>query len=218
MTLYEVMKKYKEDHSGSDIYAIMQSYALDSRLDRTVLNTKLFEELGMCDVWFEDPDVFKVFQDNLFDLYSYNIGKMVDTLELTYNPLQSTNITETTTINIDQNLDTDTTSSSENEYTRTRSDSDTSTSRVSAFDESTFQDESQRVGSGSESISHDESKSSEGNKSEDLEWRETDTTTRSGYEDKDVQSAIEKERRLALFNVYEWIVKKYKEDLIIMVY
>jgi hypothetical protein len=41
---------------------------------------------------------------------------------------------------------------------------------------------------------------------------------RTGYKDRDVQDALEKERKLNRFNVYQWIVKKYKEDMMVLVY
>lgn len=218
MTLFEVMVKYKEKYSGSDIFAIMEDYFLDSRLDRDVLNKKLLEALGRCDVWYEDCDIYKMYQDNLFEMISSNIEKLIDTVEVEYNPIQNTDITETSTISIDQDLNTESTSESSDEYTRSRDESGTDTSKISAFDSSDFQNESQRIDSSNDTISHEGSRNGSSNKDEALEWRETDTNRTVGYKDRDVQSAIEKERRLAKFNVYEWIVQKYKEELIVLVY
>jgi hypothetical protein len=127
-------------------------------------------------------------------------------------------MTETTTVEIDQDMDTTTAGSNTDQYTRNTTDGDEETRKVSAFDETTFQNDSQRISSGTGSVTHNGTKTDSGTKNEDLTWRETDQTVRTGYKDRDVQDALEKERKLNRFNVYQWIVKKYKEDMMVLVY
>ena len=218
MKLIEVMKKYREDHSSSNIFEIFKDYELDGRLDKNALNVFILDELGAMDVWYEDPEVYKVFSDNFFEIWKDNIKKLTDTVMAEYNLLQNTNMTETTTVEIDQDMDTTTSGSKTDSYTRSTTDGDEETNKVSAFDETTFQNDSQRISSGTGSVSHNGSKTDSGTKNEDLEWRETDVTTRVGYKDKDIQGALEKERKLNRFNVYQWIIKKYKEDMMVLVY
>ncbi|MBQ5912536.1 MAG: hypothetical protein IIW93_05515 [Bacteroidaceae bacterium] len=218
MKLIEVMKKYREDHSSSNIFEIFKDYELDNRLDKNALNVFILDELGAMDVWYEDPEVYKVFSDNFFEIWKDNIKKLTDTVMAEYNLLQNTNMTETTTVEIDQDMDTTTSGSKTDSYTRSTTDGDEETNKVSAFDETTFQNDSQRISSGTGSVSHNGSKTDSGTKNEDLEWRETDVTTRVGYKDKDIQGALEKERKLNRFNVYQWIIKKYKEDMMVLVY
>ena len=218
MKLIEVMKKYREDHSSSNIFEIFKDYELDNRLDKNALNVFILDELGAMDVWYEDPEVYKVFSDNFFEIWKDNIKKLTDTVMAEYNLLQNTNMTETTTVEINQDMDTTTSGSKTDSYTRSTTDGDEETNKVSAFDETTFQNDSQRISSGTGSVSHNGSKTDSGTKNEDLEWRETDVTTRVGYKDKDIQGALEKERKLNRFNVYQWIIKKYKEDMMVLVY
>ena len=218
MKLIEVMKKYREDHSSSNIFEIFKDYELDNRLDKNALNVFILDELGAMDVWYEDPEIYKVFSDNFFEIWKDNIKKLTDTVMAEYNLLQNTNMTETTTVEIDQDMDTTTSGSKTDSYTRSTTDGDEETNKVSAFDETTFQNDSQRISSGTGSVSHNGSKTDSGTKNEDLEWRETDVTTRVGYKDKDIQGALEKERKLNRFNVYQWIIKKYKEDMMVLVY
>ena len=212
------MKKYRESQGSTDIFEIFKDYELDERLDKDALNAFLLDELGAMDVWYEDPEIYKVFSDNFFEIWKDNIKKLTDTIMAEYSLLQNTNMTETTSVEIDQDMDTTTSGSKTDSYTRSTTDGDEETNKVSAFDESTFQNDSQRISSGTGSVSHSGSKTDSGTKNEDLEWRETDVTTRVGYKDRDVQDALEKERKLNRFNVYQWIIKKYKEDMMVLVY
>ena len=218
MKLIEVMKEYRESHSSTDIFEIFKDYELDTRLDKDALNLFILDELGAMDVWYEDPEIYKVFSDNFFEIWKDNIKKLTDTIMAEYSLLQNTNMTETTTVEIDQDMDTTTSGSKTDSYTRSTTDGDEETNKVSAFDESGFQNDTQRISSGTGSVSHSGSKTDSGTKNEDLEWRETDVTTRVGYKDRDVQDALEKERKLNRFNVYQWILKKYKEDMMVLMY
>ncbi len=55
-------------------------------------------------------------------------------------------------------------------------------------------------------------------KSDELTWEEIDTHTESGNVNSDYQDLIEKERKIAEFNVYEWISKKYAKEMMLMIY
>lgn len=218
MKLIEVMKEYRESQGSTDIFEIFKDYELDERLDKDALNLFILDELGAMDVWYEDPEIYKVFSDNFFEMWKDNIKRLTDTIMAEYSLLQNTNMTETTSVEIDQDMDTTTSGSKTDSYTRSTTDGDEETNKVSAFDESTFQNDTQRISSGTGSVSHSGSKTDSGTKNEDLEWRETDVTTRVGYKDRDVQDALEKERKLNRFNVYQWILKKYKEDMMVLMY
>ena len=218
MKLIEVMKKYREEQGSSNLFEIFKDYELDERLDKNALNVFILDELGAMDVWYAEPDVYKVFSDNFFEIWKENIKKLTDTVFAEYNLLQNTNMTETTTVEIDQDMDTTTAGSNTDSYTRSTTDGDEETRQVSAFDESTFQNDSKRTSSGTGSVTHSGTKTDSGTKNEDLTWRETDETVRTGYKDRDVQDALEKERKLSRFNVYQWIVKKYKEDMMVLIY
>ena len=218
MKLIEVMKRYREEQGSSNLFEIFKDYELDERLDKNALNVFILDELGAMDVWYEDPEVYKVLSDNFFEIWKDNIKKLTDTVFAEYNLLQNTNMTETTTVEIDQDMDTTTAGSNTDSYTRSTTDGDEETRKVSAFDETTFQNDSQRISSGTGSVTHSGTKTDSGTKNEDLTWRETDETVRTGYKDRDVQDALEKERKLNRFNVYQWIVKKYKEDMMVLMY
>lgn len=218
MKLIEVMKEYRESHSSTDIFEIFKDYELDTRLDKDALNLFILDEFGGMDVWYEDPEIYKVFSDNFFEIWKDNIKKLTDTIMAEYSLLQNTNMTERTTVEIDQDMDTTTSGSKTDSYTRSTTDDDEETNKLSAFDESGFQNDTQRISSGTGSVSHSGSKTDSGTKNEDLEWRETDVTTKVGYKDRDVQDALEKERKLNRFNVYQWILKKYKEDMMVLMY
>ena len=218
MKLIEVMKQYKEEQGSTDIFEIFKDYELDERLDKDALNVFILDELGAMDVWYPDTDIYKTFSDNFFLIWKENIKRLTDTVFAEYNLLQNTNMTETTTVQIDQDMDTTTAGTNTDSYTRSTTDNDEETRKVSAFDETQFQNDSQRINDSTGSISHSGTKTDSGTKNEDLEWRETDETVKVGYKDRDIQDVLEKERKLSRFNVYQWIVKKYKEDMMVLIY
>ena len=122
----------------------------------------------------------------------------------------------------------------------TTSNDVTETNTVSAMNSSDYEPDSKRVTDADGSVSNTESGQDSNtksetstrtdnlseairatttrNKDEELTWDETDTHTESGTENVAYQDLIEKERRVAQFSIYDWIAKKYANELFLLVY
>ena len=97
----------------------------------------------------------------------------------------------------------------------TRSDDNTSNINTSAYDVSTYQPRTQTITSGTErdtgTVKNDGSLDRTDNR--DLDVHEYGKDGNESY-----QSLIEQERKLAEFNIFEWIIKQMRRELFLLVY
>lgn len=111
---------------------------------------------------------------------------------------------------------------------------DTQTNTISAMNSSSYEPDNKRDTSGSGSTTNtgnytetdtgsntrtdNLSERINATKGEDLNWNETDTHTESGTDGTPYQDLIQKERRQAEYNIYNWIAEKYAHELFLLVY
>ena len=111
---------------------------------------------------------------------------------------------------------------------------DTQTNTISAMNSSSYEPDNKRVtdGSGTTANTGSYTTSDSGTstrtdnlnerinatKGEDLNWDETDTHIESGTENIAYQDLIQKERKQAEYNIYNWIANKYAHELFLLVY
>ena len=69
-----------------------------------------------------------------------------------------------------------------------------------------------------DNLSEDIGETNTRDKNEQLAWDETDTHTEKGIVNISYQELIEKERKVAEFSVYNWIVRKYAKELFLLIY
>lgn len=109
MTLLDVIEVYNL-HTGrdlDDVNAIFKDIEIDDRLDKDILIASIMDECGAMRVIYEKTGTFKYFSDNFFKKYKWNISKLLDTMDLEYNPISNKNWSWTETTEIEQNLDTE---------------------------------------------------------------------------------------------------------------
>ena len=228
MNLVDIIQVFNMN-SGNDIDDMEKFYAdidIDERIDKSTLVGVLLDECGAMDVLYSTTGTFKYFSDNFFKKYKWNIGKLLDTLDLEYDPIKNKNVEWTETTSIEQNLDT----AEESGENRNRKNTGTQkneydedeTNTISAMNSGSYQpdNKSEKEGSNTrtDNLNEDITSSKDRNKNEALTWEETDKHVESGTNDIIVQDLIEKERRVAQFSVYGWIVKKYAHELFLLVY
>lgn len=228
MNLVDIIQVFNMN-SGNDIDDMEKFYAdidIDERIDKSTLVGVLLDECGAMDVLYSTTGTFKYFSDNFFKKYKWNIGKLLDTLDLKYDPIKNKNVEWTETTSIEQNLDT----AEESGENRNRKNTGTQkneydedeTNTISAMNSGSYQpdNKSEKEGSNTrtDDLSEDITSSKDRNKNEALTWEETDKHIESGTNDIIVQDLIEKERRVAQFSVYGWIAKKYAHELFLLVY
>lgn len=228
MNLVDIIQVFNMN-SGNDIDDMEKFYAdidIDERIDKSTLVGVLLDECGAMDVLYSTTGTFKYFSDNFFKKYKWNIGKLLDTLDLKYDPIKNKNVEWTETTSIEQNLDT----AEESGENRNRKNGGTQknnykegeTNTISAMNSGSYQpdNKSEKEGNNTrtDNLNEDITSSKDRNKNEALTWEETDKHIESGTNDIIVQDLIEKERRVAQFSVYGWIAKKYAHELFLLVY
>lgn len=324
MTLLDIIETYNliKGNELDDIESIFQDIDIDNRLDKSILIGEILGECGAMRVIYETTPTFKYFSDNFFKKYKWNIEKLLDTLELKYNPLENKNWSWIETTDIDQKLatqeqkeenrsksntgtqQTDNTGTQEdvetidesivNTGTQTKANtgtqnnseaidrtkentgtegtvsSGTEDNTISAMNSSTYEPDTHKTTSGNSTRTDNltetegitksgqrtdnlnelrtdnlnEAKTGENsnvrtdnlsevrtdnleetinanndrNKNEDLTWDERDEHIERGSDGVTYQDLIEKERKIAQFSIYNWIVKKYASELFLLVY
>lgn len=228
MTLVDLIEVYNlnSDRDIDDVEGLFEDIDIDERLDKDILINSILDECGAMQVLYNTTGVFKRFSDNFFKKYKWSIGKLLDTLELRYDPIANKNMEWTETTQIEQNLDTSEEHDEDRTKTNTGTESnqynDDSTNTISAMNSDTYQPDNKSVTNGgntrtdnlSEVINSDVSRT----KNEALDWDETDKHIEKGADSVVFQDLIEKERKVAQFSIYNWITKKYAKELFLLVY
>ena len=83
---------------------------------------------------------------------------------------------------------------------------------------SNYEPDNKRDIGGSNTRTDNLNESINASKDENLTWDETDVHTEEGIINTAYQDLIEKERKQAQFNVYNWIADKYAKELFLLVY
>ena len=87
---------YAMKHNSTDLTLMLHDYVLDNRLNRDELNAKIILELGERFPYWNHTDLMKANIDNWFATNELNIKKLTDTLFYEYNPLHTSDYTEST--------------------------------------------------------------------------------------------------------------------------
>lgn len=244
MNLISLMEIYNLTiNDNSNLYAIFNDIVLDDRLNKKVLIREIIKECGAMQPLFGTTRTFKMFSDGFFELHYQQIVKLTDTLYFEYNPIWNKDgtITETITreLNEDINRGIDTTNNKVVAETENGDNTDTGTINnngtvetvTSAFNESTYQPNSKDITDTTETRNLTENHTNNRNTTDkttenvdDITNRgEDETTATKRIEQGNIgvtstQSLIQEERLLHEFNIYQWIVNKYRDELMLCVY
>lgn len=232
MTFLDMIEMYNIQNGKelNDIYSMYEDIVLDNRVDKEVLVGALLDECGAMRCLYETTATFKYFSDNFFKKYAKNIEKMWDTLEYEYDPLVNKELEWVEETDITQNLDTEENRKSDSEESRNKDNTGTQgnvyeeTNTVSAMNSDNYSPDNKsnsnntRTDNFNEQIDTTKSDQIDATKNEDLTWDETDSHKEKGIVNVAYQDLIEKERRVAEFNVYNWISKKYAKELFLLIY
>lgn len=211
MNLIDVLDLYALEHDSSNLFLMLQDYHLDNRIDREKMNRIILKELGALRPATNTPTVFKFMLEEWFDKWNYNIGKYIDSMYYEYNPINTKDIHREE----DETDTRDTESSGTRTDNLTRTDSGTSTINTSAYDSSSYQPRTQTVNSNTETDTGTVGNVSSLDRTDtkDLNVHEYGKEGNESY-----QSLIEQERKLAEFNIFEWIIKQMRKELFLLVY
>ncbi len=199
MNLIDILDIYSLENDNDDLMLMFNDYVLDTRISKDVMNNTIIAELGATRPITTDPDLFKILLDNFFKKYSGNITKLVDTMYYTYNPLINKDLTETESRHSTGDID------NTDKYTTGTEQED----KVSAYDVDTYQPKE----FAKNDVTH------EGETTSDIESTVDVDKHIHGKDGQDsYQSLIEQERKLAEFNIFNWIIKQMRKELFLLVY
>lgn len=211
MNLIDMLDFYAMLNHSSDLFLMLQDYTLDDRIDRADMNKIIVKELGSCRPFVHESTVFKFALEEFFNKYNYNIGKLLDSMYLEYNPLT------------DKKMDTDVWDG-EHRYSKgdidntdkykTETDADNK-GNVSAYDSSTYQPKEQDVID--QEVNHEGETTSDIESTVDTE-RHNVKTEQGLNGARSYQDLIKQERKLAEFNIFNWIIQRMREELFLLVY
>lgn len=231
MNLIDILDIYALQNDSDNMLLFFDDYVLDERIDKDVMNTTIISELGATKPITTNPDLFKVLFDNFFKKYANNITKLLDTMYYEYNPLHNKDLEETEhreSVGDIDNTDTYTTNTEQNETAETEvlnTGTNITEQQVSAYDSSTYQPKQKDTNSPNlrtdtdatsrttNDVEHSGETTSDISSTVDLTRNITGKDGQDSY-----QSLITQERKLAEFNIFNWIIKRMREELFLLVY
>lgn len=214
---------YAINKRSENIYLIFNDYVLDERLNKDTLNELIMLELGERKCYWRHTALLKTAIDNWFATHEYNIKKLLDTTEFEYNPIYTKDFYEdfVSNKNKDRKQTEDNTDVTSTTSSNATSEDSTSTNEVSAYDSAGYQPQDKNTAS-TNSTSNTTSTSTD-NEDKDLsenikEGLGSKLHHYGKTNDESYADIIEDERRLVLFNVYDWIINQLDSELLIGIF
>lgn len=200
---------------GNDDKGLWKDIVLDERLNKDILITQIVVNCSQMTPLLNTWDSFKMCSDAFFAKWSYQITKLCDTLDFQYNPIWN----KDGTVKYVKNSDRENSRNVSDDYTENNDTTGNSTTNneVSAYDSSTYQP-------------HDKDSTNYSDNKDIGSKRDTDTKESEGYAENyteiqqgnigvtTTQQMIKEEQALYDFSIYEWIVKRYRNELFIRVF
>ena len=228
MNLIDILTEYAIAHDHSDeLFLMLQDYTIDNRISRETLNRIIIKDLGTMRPITSYTEVYKMLVDTFFEKYEDNIKRLLDTLDIEYNPLQNKNITETETIGETEQRESSGHINNTDNYTTNVDNVETGTDinekQVSAFDATTYQNKDKNTDTKNlrtdNDTTHSGTTTSVITSDVDTDRDVTRNKTIAGKDGNDsMQDLIKEERRLAEFNIYNWIIEQMRKELFLLVY
>lgn len=188
---------------------------------------------------FPEPDIFKMVMTRWFTTWGPNFKHMWDTTQYEYNPIENYNrftngseeSSDTTSENIDetQNFTADDTTTNTGSDSDVGSGTDTTENTISAMNSSSYQPDTKSEVTLGSTMTHNVNNKSvyDGNDKTVRDYgRKYDRDYDRGYGEHvhgnigvtTTQQMIEEERRIAMFNLQQFIVDKFRDELMLRVY
>lgn len=193
-----------------DILALKPNFfddaEIDSRLDKEEIKMAILERCGTLLPLYTHSDMFKAFSDSFFKQRKDIITKLIDTTKFEYNPIDNYDRTEEVHRKYDEKT------SNENETKADSTRNNTQQSDVSAFDSDVYQPKEKVTGT----LADVDNTTGKGSGTSDV-TEDITTKTRGNIGVTTTQQMIESERKVVLFNVYNWIAIEFEQHFFICV-
>jgi len=201
---------------------LLQDIKIDSRIDQDLLADLIFQYCGSMTPVYNTSYTFLWANQIFFKNWYWQIGQLLDTLEYEYEPLD--NFRRNEDLNRGTSEDTKTTTN-ENETnegngtnTTNTNGSSTDEHKVSAYNESLYQpqeyDEHKYNDYGAAQSTTNNNRNLGRTRNEGRTFGAKELNTIRGLNGLfTTQNLIEQQREVVQFNIYMWIVEKYKDTM-----
>lgn len=179
---------------------------IDARLDKEEVKMAILNRCGTLLPVYTDTRMFKIFSDSFFKQRKEIVKKLVDTLELEYNPIDNYRREE----QVDRKYDVKTQNNTETEGTLTTQNSQEN--MVSAYDSSEYAPRDKTNGNGTNT---DKTKAENNGTNDTTEKVKTTVSGNIGITT--TQKLIMEERKVAKFDIYKWIAIEFEQNFFICV-
>lgn len=218
MELLDISTIYKNDWKW-----LWSNITIDARLNRELLISEIVNKCAQSHVRYSTCATFKAASEAFFLKWNYQIGKLIDTQEFEYNPIWNKDgeIREERELNRIRVEGVEDTFEENRNSERTENSNSTNENTVSAFNSSSYQPNDKNTSDYGLNSNNEENVDSARNIDTNENEGETEKTKRIEQGNIGVtstQSLINEERGLYEFNIYDWITKKYHEELFLRVW
>lgn len=211
MNLVETLDFYAMKHQSTDLFLMLQDYVIDERIDRDLLNRIIIKELGNATPFTNETTILKFAIEEFFGKYEDNIKRLIDTMYLEYNPIDTKNIKRE--VNESEQRESDADILNTDKYGTKKEDH--AEQKVSAYDSNEYQPKEKN--DVTDQTSHNGETTSDIHSEVGTEKGLVEKITGKDG-DSSYQSLIKQERKLAEFNIFNWIIKLMRKELFLLVY
>lgn len=210
MDLIEIGKIYGEDDKS-----IWKNATLDSRLNRDTLIAEIIKNCAGMTPLVNSYDGFTFYSNAFFDKWNYQISKLLDTLDFEYNPIWNKDGTTKYIKNTDRERVEEVTDG----YNEKNDVSGNSTdeNEVSAYDSATYQPHEKNTNNYNDNKEIDSNRDTDKKESEGVAENYTEIQ-QGNIGVTSTQQLIKEEQSLYEFNIYAWIVNRYRNELFLRVF
>lgn len=181
---------------------MLQDAPIDERLDKEQLKMSILRRCGTLLPLYSNSELMKIMVFNFFYEKEKVIEKLIDTIEFEYNPINNYDRTETII------RDTELTAGKGSNVTTTPNE--TQEVQVSAFDANDYQPKEKVTNNGTTSTETTTN-------GQDKEHEQITTKTSGNIGVTTTQKLVNDERKVALFNVYDWIAVEFECNFCILI-
>lgn len=198
---------------------MLQIGEFDSRIDKELLANRIAQVCGAMTPVHNTTNSYVHFHTLFFKMWGTQISRLLDTIEYKYEPLD--NYRRTENIKHIENEEANITDNSVITATDTDKGNMSSTNehQTSAYNESLYQPENKDIYAENHDVTKGTNSTNNRTGNRTKENNSTDDKKISGLNGLfTTQQLIEQEREISQFNIYEWIVDKYMNELFLCVF
>ena len=195
---------------------------IDERINRKALADTILRRCGTLQPVYTDTRMFKFFSNSFFYERATTIKKLIDTTEFEYNPIENYDRKQDITRdeNVTAGIGNTVVTTPNTTQTVVGNSSVNGENKVSAYDASAYQPKDKSEISNTENSTTTNTGTVQTTTTQngtDMTTEKTQIRSHGNIGVTTTQSLIEQERKVALFNIYNWIAIEFEQQFFICV-